>query len=49
VHRDGGKGFGTFTIPKGHNHHRIFVFVDVVDAKGAQVFGLGDNIDTIRC
>jgi hypothetical protein len=49
VHRDGGKATGTFTIPAGHNKHRIFLFVDALDATGNQVFGLGRNIDTIHC
>ena len=49
VHRDGNRASGTFTIPAGHNRHTIFLFVDSLDATGNQVFGLGRNIDTIRC
>jgi hypothetical protein len=52
VKRRGDRASGSFRIRGVPNRHKIAIFVDAWSLRGGQgdqVFGLGRNIDTIRC
>jgi hypothetical protein len=52
VSRRNGKASGRFVIRHVPRGHKIALFVDALDGRngeGNQVFGLGRNIDTVRC
>jgi hypothetical protein len=46
---NGDRASGAFTIPAGHNRHRMWLFVDALDKNGNQVFGIGRVTTVIHC